>query len=333
MVSKKDPNLLGNRSARPNRATLRDVAEAAGVSVWTASNTFGNPDRVAEATRERVLAAADALDYAGPNPGARTLALGRTGMVALIAPQDAQPLLTDPGASLVAQGLLAICDRADLSLVLAGRDGEQAVDGRVFLRNTPDAAARGPTVVVDTVADGTPSIHAEAATAAAGLARLLIDLGHRRIAVIASPGQDDRLEAAGEVLRQLGPVPVYRTVGAPWPTDAHGEIAARQALRATPRPTAILALSDQLALGAIGAVQQMGLKVPDDISITGLDDLPRSHQRGLTTAWIPYRPMGELAGRVLLARIAGEPSPPLSPLPAPLVIRGTTAAPPSDSTS
>ena len=254
-------------------------------------------------------------------------------MVALIAPQDAQPLLTDPGASLVAQGLLAICDRSDLSLVLAGRDGEQAVDGRVFLRNTPDAAARGPTVVVDTVADGTPSIHAEAATAAAALARLLIDLGHRRIAVIASPGQDDRLEAAGEVLRQLGPVPVYRAVGAPWPTDAHGEIVARQALRATPRPTAILALSDQLALGAIGAVQQMGLRVPDDISITGLDDLPRSHQRGLTTAWIPYRPMGELAGRVLLARIAGEPSPRLSPLPAPLVIRGTTAAPPSESTS
>ena len=122
MVSKKDPNLLGHRSARPNRATLRDVAEAAGVSVWTASNTFSNPDRVAEATRERVLAAADSLDYAGPNPGARTLALGRTGMVALIAPQDAQPLLTDPGASLVAQGLLAICDRADLSLVCYGAE-------------------------------------------------------------------------------------------------------------------------------------------------------------------------------------------------------------------
>ena len=179
------------------------------MSVWTASNTFGNPDRVAEATRERVLAAADALDYAGPNPGARTLALGRTGMVAIIAPQDAQPLLTDPGASLVAQGLLAICDRAGLSLVLAGRDGEQAVDGRVFLRTIPDAAARGPAVVVDTMADGIPSIHAEAATAVAALARLLIDLGHRRIAVIAGPGQDDRLEAAGEVLRELGPVPVY----------------------------------------------------------------------------------------------------------------------------
>ena len=302
------------------------------MSVWTASNTFGNPDRVAEATRERVLAAADALDYAGPNPGARTLALGRTGMVALIAPQDAQPLLTDPGASLVAQGLLAICDRAGLSLVLAGRDGEQAVDGRVFLRNIPDAAARGPAVVVDTMADGIPSIHAEAATAVAALARLLIDLGHRRIAVIAGPGQDDRLEAAGEVLRELGPVPVYRTVGVPWPTDAHGEIAARQALSATPRPTAILALSDQLALGALGAGPQMGLKVPDDVSITGLDDLPRSDQRGLTTALIPYRPMGELAGRVLLARIAGEPAPRLSPLPALLAIRATTAAPPADGT-
>ena len=73
----------------------------------------------------------------------------------------------------------------------------------------------------------------------------------------------------------------------------------------------------------------MGLRVPDDVSIAGIDDLPGSDDRGLTTALVPYRPMGELAGRVLLARIAGDPPPPLTPLPAPLVIRATTAPPPS----
>lgn len=329
MVSKKNPNQLDPLPASDRRVTLRDVADEAGVSVWTASNTFSNPDRIAEATRERVLAAADALNYAGPNPGARTLALGRTGMVALVAPHDAQPLITDAGASLVAQGLIGICDRAGLSMVLAGRDGEHSVDGRVFLRNLPDTSLRGPTVVVDTVAEGVPSVHADAAAAAGGLARLLLDIGHRRIAIIAGPAEDDRLEAAGAVLHDVGTVQVYRTTDTPWPTDAHGEAAARQALGANPRPTALLALSDPLALGAMDAAAQLGLAVPGDVSIAGIDDLPGSDLRGLTTALVPYKPMGELAGRVLLARIAGDPSPPLSPLPSPLAVRATTGPPPT----
>jgi DNA-binding LacI/PurR family transcriptional regulator len=315
------------------RATLRDVADAAGVSIWTASNTFSNPGRVAEATRERVLAAADSLSYAGPNPGARTLALGRTHMVAVVTPGDAGPLLADPGATLVTQGLLAVCDRAGLSLVLAGHDNDIAVDGRAFLRNVPDLALRGPYVVVDTVAPGTPSVHTDAATAAADLARLLIELGHRRIALITGPGEDDRVMAAGEVLRSLGSVPVYRTTGGPWPTDVHGEAAARQALSTDPRPTAIMAMSDPLALGAIDAARQLGFEVPGDVSVTGLDDLPGSDAHGLTTALVPYRPMGELAGRSLLARIAGDEPPPLTPLPAPLAIRGTTAPPAASRTA
>lgn len=329
VVSKKHPNQLDPAPARARRATLRDVADAAGVSVWTASNTFSNPDRVAEATRERVLAAADDLDYAGPNPGARTLALGRTGMVALVAPQDAQPLITDPGAALVTQGLLSVCDRAGLSLVLAGRDGEQAVDGRVFIRSAPEAGARGPAVVVDAPADGVPCVSADVATAAAGLARLLVDLGHRNIAVIAGPGDDDPLRAAGDVLREVGPTPVLRATGSAWPTDAHGEIAARQALMATPRPTAIMAMSDLLALGALDAARQMGLRVPQDVSITGLGDLPGSDAHSLTTALVPYRPMGELAGRVLLTRIAGEPVASPAPFPTPVAVRATTAQPPA----
>jgi len=297
--------------------------------VWTASNTFSNPGRVAEATRERVLAAADALDYAGPNPGARTLALGRTGMVALVAPDDAQPLITDPGASLVAQGLIGLCDRSGLSLVLAAHHGEQAVDGRVFLRNRPASSVRGPAVVVDTVDEHLPSVHADAASAAAGLARLLLDLGHRHVAVIAGPGQDDRLDAAGAVLREVGTVPVYRTADMPWPTDVHGEAAGRQALGASPRPTALLALSDRLALGAMDAAIRTGLRVPQDVSIAGIDDLPGSDLRGLTTALVPYKPMGELAGRVLMARIAGEAVPDPAPLPSPLAVRATTGPPPA----
>lgn len=311
------------------RPTLRDVAGRAGVSVWTASNTFSNPHKVAEATRQRVLAAADALDYAGPNPGARTLAKGRTGMLALVAPGDAFPLLADPGATEVARGLLAVCDQEGLSLVLAGHDGEQSVDGRAFFRAAPSDEVRGPAVVIDGATDAAPCIRADAAAAAAQIARLLLDLGHRTIAIIAGPEDDERLHGAGSVLGEIGPVRVFRTVGGPWPSDSHGELAARQALGTSPRPTALMALTDALAAGAIDGARQMGLRVPDDVSITGIDDLPVSHRLGLTTALVPYRPMGELAAHVLIARSAGRPLPPLQRFPTSLAIRGTTGPPPA----
>jgi DNA-binding LacI/PurR family transcriptional regulator len=92
-----------------------------------------------------------------------------------------------------------------------------------------------------------------------------------------------------------------------------------------------MALTDLLATGALDAAAQMGLRVPGDVSVTGIDDLPGSDARGLTTALVPYRPMGELAGGVLVARIAGEPPPPLPALPAPLAIRTSTGPHPAGS--
>lgn len=311
-------------------ATLRDVAEAAGVSVWTASNTFSNPDRVAEATRQRVLAAADALDYAGPNPRARTLALGQTGLIALVSPQEGAPLLGDPGAALVAQGLLTECDRSWRSLVLAGSHGGLTVDGQVFLRWAPAERVRTPAVVVDGVGEGLPSVRADTAGAATELARHLVGLGHGRIAVIAGPGDDDRLDAAMRVLSDAAQVSVLRTSGAPWGTEAHGEAAALRVLAARPRPTALMAMGDRLAMGALDGARRAGLRVPHDVSVTGLGDLPGATERGLTTALIPYRPMGELAGRLLVDRIAGGDVADAPVFPAPLSIRGTTARPPDD---
>lgn len=315
-------------TSRPRRTTLRDVAQAAGVSIWTASNTFSNPDRVAEGTRQRVLAAADALDYAGPNPGARSLALGRTNMLALISPGDASLLLADPGAALVAHGLLTACDRAGLSLVLSGESDSLLVDGRAYFRGAPGAGRRGPAVVVDGDAtDGIPRVDAQIRGAVGDLARLLLDLGHRDIAIIARSQDDPRLAGAIEALAHLGPPAVFGRQGSPWPTKADGEAAARAALSRVPRPGALLALSDTLALGAIEGANRMGLRVPADVAITGIDDLPGSDAHGLTTAFVPYRPMGELAGQVLVARLARQPAPPLPPLPAPIVVRATSGPP------
>jgi len=80
-------------------------------------------------------------------------------------------------------------------------------------------------------------------------------------------------------------------------------------------------------MGALDAAVRTGRRVPDDVSVTGLGDLPGSAERGLTTAFIPYRPMGEVAGRVLIERIAGVLEPSVPVLPAPLAIRATTATP------
>ncbi|MBY0397988.1 MAG: LacI family DNA-binding transcriptional regulator, partial [Thermoleophilia bacterium] len=129
--------------------TLRDVAAAAGVSVWTASNTYSNPGRVAEATRQRVHAAARALGYPGPHPGARSLARGQTGMIAFVAVDDAEVLLGDPAAALVSRGLLTACERAGCSLVLSGLATGQPVDARAFFRVAGVPDPRVPTVVVD----------------------------------------------------------------------------------------------------------------------------------------------------------------------------------------
>ena len=316
---------------RPRRATLRDVAKTAGVSIWTASNTFSNPDRVADATRQRVLAAADELDFAGPNPGARTLARGETRMIAFVGPGDAEMLLGDPAAALVARGLIGACDRAGLSLVLTGQADGLLVDGRVFFRTPGDDSLRGPVVIVDGDApDGVTRVGADVRAGAAALGRLLIELGHRDIALLSRPGADDRLAGAADALADLRPLTVYRSDSerATWPTQADGEAAARAALSRTPRPTALLALSDTLAIGALEAAHRMGLRVPQDVSIAGLDDLPGSDTRGLTTAFVPYRPLGELAGDVLVARLSGQPAPTVPALPTPLAVRATTGPPP-----
>ena len=112
--------------------------------MWTVSNAYSHPDRVASATRERVLAAASAIGYTGPDPAARSLALGRTRIVALVADGDAEPLLADPAAALMARGLIHACDAAGVSVLFTGRIGEAAVDGAVHLRVAPEGPLVAP---------------------------------------------------------------------------------------------------------------------------------------------------------------------------------------------
>jgi DNA-binding LacI/PurR family transcriptional regulator len=326
------------RTAGP---TLRDVAAAAGVSVWTVSNAYSNPERVAEATRERILDAAAALGYPGPHPGARSLARGRTSVVAFVAPGDSEALLGDPAAALVARGLLTACHRAGHSMLLSGQASGEMVDGRVFFRDVAVADRRVPTLVVDGEAGpGIAAVRADVRGAARAVASHLHDLGHRHIAVLAWRGAKERLAGVREGWGPTAPPPEVFALdgdaaaqtaagaGAARPTPAAGEALARAALARRPRPTALLALSDTLAISALHVAHWMRLAVPEDLSIAGLDDLPGSDAAGLTSALVPYRALGERAGDLLMAQLDGEEHEPFPDPPTPVAIRRSTGPPP-----
>lgn len=313
--------------ARRGAPTLRDVAAVAGVSIWTASTTYGKPERVAPATRQRVHDAARRLGYRGPHPAARSLARGRTGMIAFVSAGDADALLGDPAASQVARGLLAACDRGGYSLVLSAQAANEAVDGRVFLHRTPEHDGRVPVVVVDGDA-GEDVVNADAAGAGAAAAHHLYALGHRHVAVLAWEGGHTRLRGAERAWTAAPPLTVHLASGPePRPTAAMGEALARAALERSPRPTALLALSDVLALRALETAHWIGLRVPDDVSVIGIDDLPEAQAIGLSSVMVPYRPMGERAGELLIARCEGRAPHMVTELPTVLAARRTTAPP------
>lgn len=295
----------GNRT----RPTLRDVAREAAVSIWTASNAFSNPDRVAAATRQRVLAAADCLGYLGPNPGARALALGRSHLIAFATGAEPEHLLSDPAAALIAQGVLTVCSRAGLSVVLTDRDEGLLVDGRVAFR-VPATPARRPTVTIaDSPLADAPTVCPDLDPGVALLADYLTGLGHRHVALLSVVGDDERIASFGRHFHVSEELPVLRSsADTPWPTHGAGEAQARRALRSSPRPTALIATSDVLAAGALHAAHGMGLRVPDDVSIVTIDDTPSSEGLALTGVVVPYRPMGELAARLVIDRIDGDSS-------------------------
>jgi len=310
---------------RNTRSTIRDVAAAAGVSVATVSYAFNRPERVAAVTRERVLATARALGYTGPDATARALRLGRPGMVALRGPGGAESILADPAATQVARGLAHTLDRADIALIFGGEPATP--DGLVLFRGDAGRDTCPAVTVEPQDPEGElPAVRSLVADGAAGAARHLGGLGHTHLAVLAWDGCGPRLDGARRGWGDSGRLSILM---APGPGRRDGEPTARAALKLRPAPTAILALSDALAFEALDAAAHMGRRVPQDLSVAGVDDLPGADARGLTTVFVPYRPLGELAGGTLLALLTNRPAPVAPPLPSELVIRGTTAPPPA----
>lgn len=331
----------------PPRPTSRDVARAAGVSQATVSLVLGEkwPGRVSEATAQRVRESAAELGYR-PNLAARSLRLGRTRTALLVV-----PALTNEFFARVYTGAAAVAAEHDFGVVLypspdgtgPARDpfasARASLDGVIASSMASDAlsALHGadlPLVMLDSDPAGTDAAAHVNLDIADGMRQVtghLLDLGHRRFVHLASAVDTWTFAVRAQALREaVGAVPdtEVRTVRAPLDVRA-GREAAEQALAVTgERPTAIVCDDDILAAGACKAARRLGLRVPDDLSVTGFDDLALATavEPELTTVQLPAEQVGERGMAALLAVLEGRGAEPGS-LPVRLVVRGSTAPP------
>ena len=342
------------------KPTLTDVAEAAGVSIGTASNAFNRPDALSSGLLDRVRAAANELGYAGPDPAARRLRTGKTGAIGLIFTADLPFAFTDEASLEFLRGVATGVEEAGAGLLIvpgtfhaedpARVIREAAVDG-FLLYSSPTGdpraeaalARRLPTVTVDQPRDvATPFVGIDDRAAAATAARHLRDLGHERVGVLsfATTAFDtgrwpydlthERLAGYAEGLGDAH-APQLVIMAMPNSTE-QGRTVAAALLESRRPPTALLAMSDALAAGALEAAADRGLDVPGDLSVVGFDDSPLALQTSprLTTVAQPHEQKGEDAARLLLRGIGGDD--PLDPerrilLPYELVERETTGPP------
>ncbi|MFE9726242.1 LacI family DNA-binding transcriptional regulator [Streptomyces sp. NPDC005794] len=333
------------RQPAPPRPTSRDVARAAGVSQATVSLVLGDKwrGRVSATTAERVRDHARDLGYR-PNLAARSLRLGLTRTALLVV-----PALTNEFFARVYTGAAAVAAEHDFGVVLypspegtgPARDpfasARAALDGVIASSMATEAlgALRGadlPLVMLDSDPEGhgaAAHVNLDIADGMRQVTGHLLGLGHRRILHVASAVDTwtftVRAQALREAVREV-PGAVLRTVTAPLDVRAGREAAERVLTSPGPLPTAIVCDDDILAAGACKAVRRRGLRVPDDISVTGFDDLALATavEPELTTVRLPAEQVGERGMRALLDVLEGRPAE-HGDLPVHLVVRGSTA--------
>lgn len=311
-------------------STLDDVARRAGVSTATVSRALNTPSMVRAETRERVEAAVSTLGYT-PHFGGRALASNRTNTIGAVIPtmenaifargiQAMEEELSAHGVTLLiatshydagreARQVRALLSRGVDALALIGQDRPESTYQMLHARGVPfvtlwsRAEEGGPLFVgFDNYA------------AAASMADLVLDHGHRRIAMIAgvTAGNDRAVSRVQGVRATLAARGV--DLSPPFLVEAAYELDAAAAaagalLSLSPPPSAIICGNDVLAAGALNAARKRGKRVPEDVSIVGYDDIDLSIavDPPLTTIRVPHRRMGRAAADMLRRMIGGEP--------------------------
>ncbi len=330
-------------------ATIKQVADHARVSVATVSRVVNNTGYVSADLRERVEKAMNALNYK-PSALARSLRRQETLTIGVMLPQLNQPFFSTL-AFAIEKTLFAndyktlICSsEEDIEKEAAYVDMllRQRVDGVIIVptgRSTDNMnrLINGlvPAVLVDRDIPGVQvnRVLCDNVDGGRQAIRHLLELGHRRIAIIGGPGYSQAIE---ERIRgvKLG----YKELGLPY-AEANfimselkefdnGYQVANQLLRAPHRPTAIFALTDVTAVGVLHAAAEVHLKLPDDLSVVGFDDIPLAAHSipALTTVAQPIYEMGATAAHLLLAHLSSEqPEEQTVTLPTQLIVRNSTA--------
>jgi len=307
--------------------TIRDVARRANVSISTVSRVLNDTCPVDEEKRRRVEEAAKALGYR-PNPAARILLKQETGGLGVLLPFVSGEFFTEllNGIDQAAQQsgyflLMSSSHRHEAELEAALRGMYKRVDGLIIMAPEMQAEtlrrylnAKQHVVFLNTQVAGTDfdAFNFDNFEGGYLVTRHLLEQGHRRIATIAGPteAQDarDRLLGYRKALQEfsVAPDPALEIPG-DFSTEA-GFDAVPVILNLKPRPTAIVAGNDQSAMGVLSALRQAGVRIPDDLSVTGFDDIPSARfiQPPLTTIKIPIKQMGVQAIQLLLDRITGK---------------------------
>lgn len=362
--------MAGKRDRERPKATLASVARELGVSRTTVSNAYNRPDQLSPELRDRILTTARKLGYSGPDPAARTLRRGRAGVIGLLFMDSVAYAFRDPAATGFVEGLASATEDSGVGLLLIARSFEGAGDVSVVNNAVVDgfiiyAMPVGDPLVEAVRRRGLPLVAVESANrsedafvgiddyaGARKIAEHVLSLGHRRIAVIAyalqttayrgraGPERQSRIDWGSSAARLWGYRHALEGADFDWadvPVEEAGPSrretgysAARALLDADRPPAAILAMSDQLAFGAMEAVADVGLRVPEDVSVVGYDDIPAAEAAGLTTIRQPVFDKGRMAGEMLLAFIERRSVPQRRVLlPTELIVRTSTGAPPS----
>jgi DNA-binding LacI/PurR family transcriptional regulator len=352
-----------DRAAKPAR--LADVAKAAGVSQGTASNVFSRPELVRPEVREKVLAAAAAIGYGGPDPRGRLLRAGKVNAIGVASVEPLSNFFEDPYSRELMRGITEAADAASAGVSLISTVNEERlawniesalVDGFILLcieggeKLVELTRARQlPFVAID-LGRPDPSIATIGVDDEGGArmaAQHLLELGHRRFAVLSLEYDDDhfgwghpaqvgeasfhtvrnRLRGYLETLAEAGidaeKVPVW---------SARSSIAdlvpgLEQIFAGPDRPTALLVMSDRLAFYAMDWLRQRGLRVPEDVSIVGFDGVPEGATSSppLTTVSQPIYEIGRKAVAAILEPVSLTP--PQQLLGVRLLVRASTAPP------
>jgi DNA-binding LacI/PurR family transcriptional regulator len=323
-------------------ASIHDVARRAGVSVATVSRSYTVPDAVREATRSRVLQAAEELGYQ-PNRAARGLITGRTGNVGVIVPDLGNPYFQG-----VLKGAQARAREADYAVFVA--DGQESateeesligamakqVDGILLCSSRLDLetlASLDPVpavVLLNRRIDGLSTVTVDSADGMRQAMAHLAELGHERCAFLSGPrrswSNQQRLRGLRAAANAAGAEIV--TIGPVAPQFDGGVDAAEQVLASG--VTAVLAYNDLVAAGILSRLAALGVEVPAQLSVVGFDDIAVAAMLtpALTTVAAPTAQAGAAAVDALLSRLEQPTAPPTAQkLAARLVVRGSTAAP------